>query len=114
MSRSEQYPIYEQWYGCMSWLLDRCESMPRHHRHTLTSRIVNLCSDILEGIIEIIYSKDKRPKIIQVNLHLEKLRFYLRICHDKKYLSHAQYFYGANEVNKTGTMLGGWLKVLGT
>ena len=110
MSHPDQYPIFDMWYKATDWILDKCEKMPRSVRFSLSQRIVQLSLDILEKIVEAIYTKDRVHLLKSINLNLEKLRLLFRLCKDRKYLSIAQYEYIGKTVNSTGKMCGGWLK----
>ncbi len=102
--------LLEHWYKTSDWILDKCDRFPKHTRFTLTGRIGNLSLDILELLIEATYSREKRQLLIRVNLHLEKLRFLLRISHDRRYLSTQQYEFIQKELITAGKMVGGWIK----
>ncbi len=52
-------PLFVLWYDFLNWLLQKTEKMPKNIRFTLTSRIDNLALDIIEGIIEARYSRQK-------------------------------------------------------
>lgn len=110
MPTPNQYPLFEHWYKTMNWLLDRCERMPKHLRFTVSGRMVSMCTDIAELLLEAIYSKEKTAKLLAVNLQLEKLRLYCRLCKDRSYLTLTQYEYISREINEAGKMCGGWLK----
>lgn len=109
MPQPKDYPIFEQWYRTLNWLLERCERMPKHTRFTVSGRMVNLASETTELLLEAIYTKERQALLKRVNLNLEKLRFFNRLCKDRRYLSISQYEYLAREINKTGKMCGGWL-----
>ena len=79
----------------------------------MAGRIANLAVETLELITEAAYSKEKRALLTRVNLHLEKLRLLFRLCHDRRYLSPAQYEFVQSEINTAGRMCGGWLKSCG-
>lgn len=111
MPQPKDYPIFEQWYKTMCWLLDRCQRMPKHTRFTISGRMVNLATEIMEKLLQAIYSKDKTAILQKINLDLEKLRFYNRLCKDQHYLSTTQYEYLAHEINTTGKMCGAWAKL---
>ena len=66
--------------------------------------------DILEGVIEARYSKNKKEMLRRIDLSLEKLRLLLRMCHDMQYLDHKGYEYAARNINEAGKMVGGWRK----
>ena len=110
MPQPKDYPIFEQWYRTLTWLLERCERMPKHTRFTVSVRMVNLGSEITELLIEAIYTKDRQLLLRKINLNLEKLRFFNRLSKDRSYLSITQYEHLAREINKTGTMCGAWNK----
>lgn len=110
MPTPNHYPLFEHWYKTMNWLLDRCDRMPKHLRFTVSGRMVSMTTDIAELLLEAIYSKEKTPKLLAVNLLLEKLRLYCRLCKDRKYFTLAQYEYISREINEAGKMCGGWLK----
>ncbi|MBU3915144.1 diversity-generating retroelement protein Avd [bacterium] len=92
--------------------MDRSESFPKSVRFTLSSRLVNLSLDMIELIVEAIYSSpgNRHAIINRMNLKLEQLRVLIRIAMDRKYLSFRQYEFIAGEINETGKMLGGWKK----
>lgn len=103
-------PLLEHWYKTTDWILDKCDRLPKQTRFTIAGRLANLALDTLEQIIEAVYSKEKRALLVQVNLRLEKLRFLFRLCHDRRYISLAQYEFIQSEINTAGRMCGGWLK----
>ena len=110
MAQPQDYPLFDHWYRTVNWLLERCERMPKHTRFTVSGRMVNLATETTELLIEAVYSKERTHLLRRINLNLEKLRFFNRLCKDRQYLSLAQYEFFAREINKTGTMCGGWAK----
>jgi hypothetical protein len=110
MPQPSDYPVFEQWYKTMNWLLDRCERMPKHTRFTVSGRMVNLATATMELFLQAIYSRDRVHLLRQINLNLEKLRFFNRLCKDRRYFSLVQYEYLAREINSTGKMCGAWSK----
>ena len=81
---NEDYPIFVKWLSILDWLMDRAESFPKSVRFTVSSRLVNLSLEIMDGIIELIYSRNKAKMINQANLKLEKLRVLIRICFKRR------------------------------
>lgn len=102
--------LLEHWYKTTDWILDKCDRFPKHTRFTIAGRLAALALDTLERITEAAYSKEKRALLTQVNLLLEKQRLLFRLCHDRRYLSPAQYEFIQSEINTAGRMCGGWLK----
>ena len=111
--KPDEYPVFAQWYTTLDWILNRCESFPKDVRFTISSRIANLSLDVMEGIIEAIYTKNRRLVLQRINLQLEKLRILFRISMQRRYLSMQQYEYVSREINETGKMIGGWMKTGG-
>ncbi len=108
----EDYPLFVKWSSILDWILDRCEKFPRSVRFTIATRVSNYALDIVEGIIETIYCKDKIRKLDKLNLDIEKLRILFRICYKRKYISNKQYMFISGELNEAGKMIGGWKKSL--
>ncbi len=110
MAQPKDYPIFNQWYRTTNWLLERCERMPKHTRFTVSGRMANLALDTVELLLEAIYSRERKELIKKINMKLEKLRFFNRLCKDRRYLSITQYEYLARAINETGKMCGAWAK----
>lgn len=108
---NEDYPVFVKWYKILDWILCRTEKYPRNVRYSLSGRINDIAFDILENIIEAIYSKQKVHILKQTNLYIEKLRVLFRISSERKYISLKQYEFIALEINEFGRMVGGWIKV---
>lgn len=106
----KHYPLFEHWYKTTDWILDRCDKMPKHTRFTVSGRVANLAVETMEVLAEAVYSKDKIPLLRRVNLNLEKLRLFFRLCHDRRYISPSQYEFVQTEINTAGKMCGGWIK----
>ncbi len=104
------YPIFEQWYKTNAWILDRCERMPKSTRFAISGRIMALSLTVMEQIIEAVYTKERQPILRSMNMNLEKLRIFFRLCHDKHYISTAQYQFISTELQTVGKMCGGWMK----
>jgi hypothetical protein len=106
----EDYPVFTKWYKVLDWIMDTTEKYPKSARFTIATSTVNTSTALLEGIIEAIYTKDRTHILEKLNLYIEKLRVYMRIAHDRRYISVRQYEYISEELNETGKMIGGWLK----
>jgi hypothetical protein len=106
----EDYPVFVKWMDAVDWILDAVEKYPKSVRFTLSGRIANLTLDVLEGIIEAIYTKNRTHILQRTNLYIEKLRVLFRISHSRRYISTAQYEHVSGLLNETGKMIGGWMK----
>jgi hypothetical protein len=106
----EDYPIFVKWLAATDWILDTVEKYPKSVRFTITSRIANLTLDVMEGIIEAIYTKRRSHILERLNLYIEKLRIMFRISYRRRYISQGQYEYVSEMLDETGKMVGGWRK----
>ncbi|PXF52726.1 MAG: four helix bundle protein [Deltaproteobacteria bacterium] len=106
------YPVIKAMYRLALEYTERVKSFPRDTRFILGDRILNNCYDILEGLIEARYTKEKERVLRRLNLQLEKLRFQTRFCLDVKVLSAKKYGHICEMINDVGKMIGGWLKSL--
>jgi hypothetical protein len=102
--------LFVHWYDFSKWLLDKTEKFPRKVRFSFSNRIDNLALDIIEGIIEARYSRNKKEMLRRIDLNMEKLRVLLRMCHDLRYLDTKGYEFSARKINEAGKMVGGWRK----
>lgn len=114
MQKAANYPLFRHWYQTLGWIMDRSEKMPRSVRHTLARRLENLSLDVMELVIEAIFSpaKARRHTLRNINLHLDKIRILFRLAYDRRHISPAQYRYISEQLDEMGKMTGGWLKTL--
>lgn len=110
MSKIADYPLFTHWYQTLNWILDFTERIPKNARFSIASRLSELSLDILDHIIDAIYSKNRHPYLLKINRLLEKCRVLFRLCHDRGYLTIKQYEYVIRAIEETGKMVGGWIK----
>lgn len=103
-------PVVEKHYKLILWMLPKIANFPKDQRFLLADRIERILLNILEMLIEAVYSKDRRGILIKVNLKLDVLRFMMRIAKDMKYVNVQGYDFFAQSVLEIGRMVGGWLK----
>jgi len=106
----EDFPLFVKWFDDTDWILDMLDKFPKSVRFTISTRIANMTLDVMEGIIEAIYTKERTYILERTNLYIEKLRVMFRISYKRKYLSGRQYEHVSGLLNETGKMIGGWKK----
>lgn len=106
----DDYPIFSHWFKALDWILDATEKFPKSVRFSVSSRVSNLSIDVMEDIIKAIYTSDRQMILKNINLNLEKLRIFFRICYKRKYISARQFEHISLMINETGRMTGGWAK----
>jgi len=103
-------PVVEKHYKLILWMLPKIANFPKDQRFLLADRIERILLDILEMLIEAVYSKDRRGILIKINLKLDVLRFMMRIAKDMKYISIKAYDFFCQSVLEIGKMVGGWMR----
>ncbi len=111
MKNIEEYSIFVKYYSFFKYMLDKVEKFPRISKFTIGDRIIKILCEIQEDIIETIYMKKRYEKLKKLNVSLEKLRIYIRISLERRYISIKQAEYIFEEINEIGKMIGGWLKI---
>ena len=104
------YPSFEKWYSILGWILDRVEKKKKNARFSIGARTADTALDILDRLVDCIYTKKRQYILREINMFLEKLRVLLRLAHDRHYISTRQYGFIARELDSFGSMIGGWLR----
>ena len=103
-------PALEKAYGFLTWLIPTLEKFPRSQRFLLGDRIESAALDVLEGLIEATYTRDRAQLLSTVNLRIEKLRFLTRLSLDLRYLDPRRYEHAARSLDEIGRLVGAWRK----
>ena len=106
--------ILNKTYDFLKMMIPLLGKLPRDQRYLIGNRIQNLVSDILELLIEAYYGPrpERKSKLLSVNIKLEKLRFFIRLCYESNYISSRQYRLILEQLQEIGRMTGGWIKTL--
>ncbi len=104
--------IVEQWFNIMVWTIPKLGKFPRDQRFLLADKVQTLMCDVLEDLLYSSYASKENAvkKLKECNLKLEKLRYYIRLCKELKYVSVKGYHYFVKRINEVGQMIGGWIK----
>jgi hypothetical protein len=100
----------EKAYQFTLWLIPTVEKFPRTQKFVLGDRIETMALDVLEGIVEATYTRNRAPILRKVNLRLEKLRLLFRLCVDLKLVDARRYEHAVRNLDEQGRLIGGWLK----
>jgi hypothetical protein len=103
-------PIYTVWEEILGWTLDRTAGFPKSQRFTFGQRIDGMSLDVMLGIVEAIYAREKLALLQQLNLWLEQLRVLWRLVQKREWISRKQLIYIQGRIDEAGRMLGGWIK----
>jgi hypothetical protein len=100
----------EKAYQFVVWLVPAVDKFPRAQKFLLGDRIQSTALDVLEGLVEATYSRNRGPVLRAVNLKLEKLRLLFRLASDLQILDLRRYEHAARSIDEIGRLVGGWLK----
>ena len=103
-------PALEKHYQFLLWLVPTLEKFPKTQKFLLGDRLQQLASEVLERLIEATYSANPTAPLNACNLSLEKMRYFMRLSHDLRYLDARRYEFAARALDETGRLVGGWLK----
>lgn len=103
-------PVLEATYQFLLWLVPTVEKFPRSQKFLLGDRLQKTALDVLDGLVEATYSRNRRPVLSRVNLDLEKMRFMFRLARDLRYLDARRYEHAARNLEEIGRQVGGWLR----
>lgn len=110
MSLPQSLPIVAKMYDFLLYLIPQVSKFPRSQRYSLGERLENLSFDILELLLDALYSRDKTPLLHRTNIKLDKARHYIRLSKDLKLINLQRYEVLSKMINEIGIQLGGWIK----
>ncbi|MDD4295194.1 MAG: diversity-generating retroelement protein Avd [Candidatus Omnitrophica bacterium] len=102
--------ILEKYYKILLWIFPKLEKFPKSQKYLLTDRIEKTMLDVLGFLIEAVYTKDKLEILKKINLEIEKIRYFVRIAKDMKYMNLKSYAYISKLLVEIGKMTGGWIR----
>jgi hypothetical protein len=106
----EDLVIFSRVFDLLAWLVPKGESFPRSFRQTVTARLLGAALDLPEHLLDAQSRHGpQRDKLAQADATLNKLRLYLRLVHNWRWLSDGQYEHVSRMVAEIGRLLGGWI-----
>jgi len=106
--------ILQKAYDLLKKLIALIRHFPRDQKFLTGDRMQALASEILELLIAAYYSPrdQKKKKLDAVNIKLEQLRFYARLCFELGFYASPKYEELIKSLQEIGRMAGGWRKTL--
>lgn len=103
--------ILTRTFDLLAWLTPRTERFPKLHRFTVTQRLMIAALDFQEALFDAhSQTGTTRYKYLRsADAHLNKLRLYLRLAHQWRWLNDGQYRHVSEMVAEIGRLLGGWM-----
>jgi hypothetical protein len=106
----KELSVIQKTYDCIKWYVPIIERLPKIHKFTLGDRIINQLYDLLEGLIQAKYAKNKLPQLESLNTKLDILRYQTRMMLDFDKMSVERWEYAIKLIDEIGTELSGWIK----
>jgi hypothetical protein len=103
-------PIFARTYDLMLWLIPHTIKFPRSQRFVLGKAVNETLLAFQELLIEATRSQKPIEKLRDADTQLQKLRFYLRLCHDLNLFTRGQYEHVTRLDVEVGKLLGGWMR----
>jgi four helix bundle protein len=107
----KESPIFTRTFDLLAWLLPMTEKFPRSQRFVLAKRVQDAALDFYAAITAAaIATADRAHHLEQADIELQRLRLYLRLSHQLRFMSMGQYEHVSRMVLEVGKLLGGWQK----
>jgi len=110
MSDIKELIIYQKHYDLMLYSFPIVGRFPKEQRFILGQQIENTMLDIGKTIVHANKLRQKREKLYELDVALEKLRFLIRLAKDLKMMSISKYGHHCERIDEIGKLLGGWMK----
>jgi four helix bundle protein len=112
MSDMTQLIIYQKHYDLMLYSLPIIGRFPKDQRFILGQQIENQMLEIGKMIVHANKLRQKKGKLHEIDIELEKLRLLIRIAKDMKLMTISKYGHHCERLDEIGKLLGGWLKTV--
>jgi len=108
----EEMVIFTRSVDLLAWLMPKAEVFPRAYRFTVTQRLMDAALDLQEALIDAqsVRGAGRAAALRTADARLTRLRLYLRLAHQWRWLNVGQYAHVSAIVAEIGRLLGGWLK----
>lgn len=101
--------ILSQWEATTTWLFARSARWPKALRFSITAKIEALALEVLDELIIARYQRENRlQRLEDINLRLERLRFFARLARSRQALESKGFQSLIRQLNESGKMLHGW------
>lgn len=100
----------QECHDLIAWLIPQLDKFPRNRRFTLGDRIETKLLQVLEGLVEAAYSRNKQSLLKRANMQLAVVRHLWRMAFELKVISTKRFEHGAKLADDLGRQIGGWFK----
>ena len=109
---SSEMVIFTRTYDLLKWLLPKSEHFPKPYRSSVTQRLMAAALDFQESLLLAQAYRDniRLRHLKAADVHLSRVRLYLRLVFDWGWLNVGQYEHVSRMVAEIGRLLGGWMQ----
>jgi hypothetical protein len=80
--RMKELSIIQKTYDLIKWYVPILNRLPKAHKFTLADRLINRLYDLLEGLIQARYAKQKLAQLEALNTQIDIIRYQTRLLLD--------------------------------
>lgn len=107
---SQELVILQKVMDMMEYAYQALQQYPKYEKFALVTDIKRTMDTMLERIIEAQKKYYKKTTLQDLDVEIGKLKAYLRLSHQLRFLPTKKYEVWSGMVVEIGKMLGGWLK----
>lgn len=111
---SDELMLEQKIYDMMLYAYGVLQQYPKSEKFALVTDIKRCMDTLLERCIEAKKKYYKKTTLQDMDVELAKLKTYIRLSMELKYLSMHKYQVWSEMLVEIGKMLGGWLKTVGS
>ncbi|CAK0775337.1 Diversity-generating retroelement protein Avd [Azospirillaceae bacterium] len=100
----------EKTYQFLLWLIPVLDGFPQRQKYLLGDRIERTALDVLEGVIEATYTRNRNACLSAINIKLNKLRILFRLATELRLIDRRRYEHASRLIDEIGRLIGGWMK----
>ena len=108
MSLAEDLPIFKASYDMLEQLTDVSKDLPKFHRYTVGTRMIDLTLDLLGQIYRANMSRYKAEALTELLIDYRQLQMLLRVVYREKAISSGRYAELMKLLNSIGRQATGW------
>ena len=109
-TRPEGPAIFGEVYDLILLLYQVVRGFPKSQQFVLGQRIEQTAVSILALVVTANRSRHKLPHLRELDVEVEKLRVFIRLARDLRFVNFTRYEALSERVDTIGRMLGGWTK----
>ena len=106
----EDLQILQKTYDMILYSQSPLNQFPKFEKHVLAAEIRKTMNNLLSLIITANKKYYKKTTLQEIDVELEKLRTFIRLSKDLKYIDIRKYETWSRYLTEIGKMLGGWIK----